>query len=111
MIELSIIYRKTNLSKGTSFLTFSACWNTNSSSQIAYCTDAGNLYMFDGRNPSKHLFAVNAHPKSTINDIAISEKNLCYTCSEDGSVKIWNLENLEGPIAMKKPNCVKNIII
>ncbi len=72
MIELCITYLKTSPYKGNKYLIFSACWNANNSSQIAYCTNAGNVYMFDGRNPAKHIFSLNAHPKSSINDIAIS---------------------------------------
>ena len=79
----------------------------NSPSQVAYATNEGNMYMFDGRNPSKPMFKQCAHNKAEVTDIVVSDKNLCYTSSDDGTVKIWNLENVETPIAMRNPKCGK----
>lgn len=44
--------------------------------------------------------------KSRANDVKIGRKNLCYTCSEDENVRIWNLNDLSQPIASKNPKCV-----
>jgi len=43
---------------------------------------------------------------SRVNDVKIGRKNLCYTCSEDENVRIWNLNDLSQPIASKNPKCV-----
>lgn len=83
----------------------SACWNVNSQPQIAYVTDKGNLHLFDVRMPDKILVSQKAH-KGIATDVKIGQKNLCYTCSEDQTVKVWNLEDLTQPLASKNPKCV-----
>jgi hypothetical protein len=59
---------------------FSACWNVNNQSQIAYTTSTGLLNIFDVRNNNKLLASQKAH-LSKVNDIKIGTKNLCFTCS------------------------------
>lgn len=31
---------------------------------------------------------------------------MCFTCSEDEFVKVWSLNNLNEPLALKNPHCV-----
>jgi WD40 repeat protein len=83
----------------------SACWNVNNQSQIAYTTSQGNLYLFDVRKSSQPLIGQRAHT-SKANDLKITSKNMCFTCSEDNTVRVWNLNDLTEPIASKNPKCV-----
>lgn len=83
----------------------SACWNGNNQAQIAYVTGAGNLHLFDVRKHTKVLATVRAH-SARANDVKIGAKNLCYTCSEDQNVRVWNLADLSAPLAAKNPKCV-----
>lgn len=84
----------------------SACWNVNNQSQIAYVTSAGYLNLFDVRK-SSHIVASQKAHNSKANDVRIGQKNLCFTCSEDETVRVWNLNNLSEPLASKNPKCVK----
>lgn len=62
--------------------------------------------MVDARNANKNILSQNVHGTNEVTDVACSLKNLCYTCSEDESVKIWNLNDMSNPMAFKKPKCV-----
>ncbi len=86
----------------------SAAWNVNNQSQIAYVTTSGNLHLFDVRKNNHLLASIQAH-SSRANDVIIGKKNLCYTCSEDETVRIWDLNNLSQPLASKNPKCVLTI--
>ena len=88
----------------------SACWNINSQSQIAYTTSNGNLYIFDVRKSNEVLYGQKAH-SARANDLKITRNNLCFTCSEDEYVRVWNLDDLSQPLAAKNPKCVKTIFI
>jgi WD40 repeat protein len=70
-----------------------------------YVTNKGNMQVFDVRKNNKVLSSIKAH-NSRANDIKIGKKNLCYTCSEDENVRVWNLHDLSHPIASKNPKCV-----
>lgn len=72
----------------------SACWNTNQPTQICYTTDKGNLNIVDVRAMDKVVTSFAAHQGHSITDIKVGAKNLLYTCSEDESVRVWNLNNL-----------------
>jgi WD40 repeat protein len=63
------------------------------------------MHIFDVRKNNKVLASIKAH-NSRANDIKIGRKNLCYTCSEDETVRVWNLNDLSQPIAAKNPKCV-----
>jgi len=65
----------------------------NNQSQIAYTTSTGYLNIFDVRNNNKLLASQKAHA-SKANDVKIGTKNLCFTCSEDQNVRVWNLNDL-----------------
>lgn len=58
----------------------------------------------------KVITSVAAHQGHAITDVKIGSKNLVYTCSEDESVRIWNLNNLAEPIGYKKPKCVNFLV-
>ena len=72
----------------------SACWNVNQPTQICYTTDKGNLNIIDVRAIDKVVTSFAAHQGHAITDVKIGSKNLVYTCSEDESVRVWNLNNL-----------------
>ena len=55
----------------------------------------------------KPVTSIAAHEGHAITDVKVGSKNMCYTCSEDESVRIWNLNNLTAPIGFKKPHCVE----
>lgn len=84
----------------------SACWNINNQSQIAYVTSTGNLHLFDVRKSNQLVASQKAH-NAKANDVRIGKKNLCFTCSEDETVRVWNLNNLSEPLAAKNPKCVR----
>ena len=86
-----------------------ACWNINQASQIAYVTQGGNLNLIDVRSMDKPIVSVPVHQGHEATDVKIGSKNVCYTCSEDESVRVWNLLDFSAPIAYRKPNCVKFI--
>lgn len=92
----------------------SACWNPNQTSQIAYVTDMGNLSLIDVRTMDKPLYTIPVHNGHTVTDVKIGSKNVCYTCSEDETVRVWNLGDFANelvtlaPLAHKKPNCVNH---
>ena len=88
------------------FRWLSACWNINNQSQIAYTTSSGNLYVFDVRKNNEILYGQKAH-SARANDLKITSNNLCFTCSEDEYVRVWNLDDLSQPLAAKNPKCVK----
>ena len=48
---------------------------------------------------------------SKANDLKIIDKNMCFTCSEDQNVRVWDLNDLKEPLASKNPKCVRNIDI
>jgi WD40 repeat protein len=73
-------------------------------------TGAGNLHLFDVRKHTKVLSSVQAH-SARANDVKIGAKNLCYTCSEDQNVRVWNLGDLSAPIAAKNPKCVRSLLV
>ena len=79
----------------------------NNQSQIAYTTSTGYLNIFDVRNNNKLLASQKAHA-SKANDVKIGTKNLCFTCSEDQNVRVWNLNDLSEPLASKNPKCVSS---
>jgi WD40 repeat protein len=83
----------------------SACWNVNNQSQIAYVTSSGFLNLFDVRKSNQLLASQKAHTAKA-NDVRIGKKNMCFTCSEDQTLRVWNLNNLNEPIASKNPKCV-----
>jgi WD40 repeat protein len=56
--------------------------------------------------PDKIMTSQQAHLSST-NDVQISRKNVLYTCSEDGFVRIWNINDLSKPLAARNPKCVR----
>lgn len=56
-------------------------------------TDHGNIHIFDVRKNNQALVSQKAH-KSKANDIKIGRNNLCYTCSEDENIRVWDLNNL-----------------
>lgn len=87
----------------------SACWNVNNQSQIAYVTNTGHLHLFDVRKSNQLLASQQAH-LAKANDVRISSHNLCFTCSEDQTVRVWNLNNLSEPLAAKNPKCVFIVI-
>ena len=83
----------------------SACWNVNNQSQIVYTTSSGYLNIFDVRKNNTLLASQKAH-LSKVNDVKVSPKNLCFTCSEDQHVRVWDLNNLSEPLTSKNPKCV-----
>jgi periodic tryptophan protein 1 len=84
----------------------SVCWNINRPAELCYSTNSGILHTFDVRNPTKLLVSFTPHQGHTVTAVRIGNKNLCYTCSEDESVRVWAMGNLEAPLAFKKPKCV-----
>lgn len=84
----------------------SACWNVNNQSQIAYVTSTGYLNLFDVRKNNQLLASQKAHTAKA-NDVRISTRNLCFTCSEDQTVRVWSLHDLSEPLAAKNPKCVR----
>jgi WD40 repeat protein len=64
--------------------------------------------LFDVRKSSSLLVSQKAHI-SKANDVKIGKKNLCYTCSEDQTVRVWNLHDLSEPLAGRNPKCVNHI--
>ncbi len=77
----------------------------NNQSQILYTTATGNLNLFDVRKSHQLVASVKAH-NSRANDVKTSNKNLCFTCGEDQTVRVWNLNDLSQPLAWKNPKCV-----
>lgn len=66
------------------------------------------ISIIDVRVVGKIVDQAKAH-KGTVNDIQIGRKGLAFTCSEDETVRVWNLNSLAEPIAAKNPKCVFNM--
>lgn len=64
------------------------------------------LNIVDVRSMDKVILSIPAHQGNSITDVKIGSKNLCYTCSEDESVRVWNLNDFSAPVGFKKPKCV-----
>lgn len=67
--------------------------------------------MIDVRSLEKPVLTHPVHKGHQATDVKIGSKNVCYTCSEDETVRVWNLNDFTVPIAHRKPNCVIIMII
>ena len=66
------------------------------------------MYILDARMADKVVNGQDqAHKNSAVTDIKTWRKNLCFTCSDDETVRVWSLSDLSQPLAVKKPHCGK----
>ena len=54
----------------------------------------------------KPVLAVDVHQGNEVTDVKVGLKNICFTCSEDETVRIWNMNDFSAPLANKNPHCV-----
>jgi len=84
------------------------CWNSFEKNIFAASTDKGTISYFDIRKPIEPLFTWDAHTSEetkAVPALSFNNKNLLYSASNGGMIKVWKIENDKANlVGEKNPN-------